>query len=764
MTPSNLSERQRSAITRIAALVLVNAMMFEEVLAQKDERVRPLQDFRQNPDPVGAFADHWKYILEEINYYPIFNVALQLIRCISSDQDSTNAVQNLIDIARRIVDWRASLRHDLAGRIYHRILAEAKYLGAYYTSIPAAALLAKLALKPSGWPFSWASISAIGGLHVADLACGTGTLLMAAADAITDNHIYAAVASQKKPQLARLHRAVNEKVLIGFDVLHSAVHLTASTLALRVPDVEINLTNLSTLPFAAGHDELGSFEFFASDTVTAASLFGQLPERLRGKGLVKGPVTLPMLDLCIMNPPFTSSRQPNLLFGSIPEKDRAAMQKRLKKLVKDERIPASITAGLAAVFVALGDKYLKEQGRIALVLPRSILSGVAWERTRTLLEESYQLEYIIVSHEPDHWNFSENTQLSEVLIVAQKIGKGTKARGSVACVNLWRNPRNTLDALALSRAIQQCSAPDVNNLRGPANLSVGSVKFGEAVSVPQPELSGSIWVFPCAYAQSELLRTFYSLKRGSLGLPGHKQKYEIPTCPLGSLGGLGPDPRDVYDGFALTLAKTPYPALWGHSSDLATLSLRPNQYLDPLSEALEGRNLRDIELVWPKAGRVVITMRSWLKTKRLVAARLSEKVLSDVWWPFVFSRPRLDEEKAEKALVLWLNSTLGMLLLFAHREETRGAWVQFKKPVLGSMPVLDLSSVSPQALDQLSDAYDELCNSPFLPLPEMGTDATRARIDTSICKALDLPAIDSLRRLLGQEPVITLDMRPLTGP
>jgi hypothetical protein len=425
MKTSELAERQRSAIRRITALVLVNAMMFQEIRAQKDERFRPLQDFRHEPDPVSAFADHWKYILDHINYYPIFNVALQLIRCLSSDKDSTNAIENLIGIARQIVDWRASLRHDLAGRIYHRILAEAKYLGAYYTSIPAAAMLAKLALRPTGWPVNWADVDAIAKLHIADLACGTGTLLMATADAITDNHIYAAIQAHKKPQLAKLHEVVNEHALIGFDVLHSAVHLTASTLALRVPDVELNLTNLTTLPFAEGHNELGSFEFFPTDTVTAASLWGQQPERVLGKGPVKGPVTLPKLDFCIMNPPFTSSRQPNLLFGSIPEKDRAAMQKKLKKLVKDEKVPASVTAGLAAVFVALGDKYLKPGGRLALVLPRSILSGVAWEKTRNLLESSYQIEHVIVSHEPDHWNFSENTDLSEVLIVAQKLEQGS---------------------------------------------------------------------------------------------------------------------------------------------------------------------------------------------------------------------------------------------------------------------------------------------------------------------------------------------------
>jgi hypothetical protein len=762
MTTTRLVQRQYSAITRITALVLVNAMMFQEVLAQKNERVRPLLDFRHELDPVGAFADHWKFILEEINYFPIFNVALQLIRCITSEGDSTNAVKILIGIARQIVDWRASLRHDLAGRIYHRILAEAKYLGAYYTSIPAAALLAKLALKPSGWSEDWSVVKEIGKLRVADLACGTGTLLMAAADAITDNHIYASVVAGKKPQLGNLHKAVNEQVLIGFDVLHSAVHLTASTLALRVPDVEINLTNLSTLPFAAGHDELGSLEFFLADTITAATLFGQHPERVRGKGPEKGPVLLPLLDLCIMNPPFTSSRQPNLLFGSIPERDRAAMQKRLKKLVKDYKIPASVTAGLSSLFVALGDKYLKEQGRLALVLPRSILSGVAWEKTRKLLEQNYEIEYIIVSHEPDHWNFSENTQLSEVLIVAQKLKRGITPKGNVKCVNLWRNPRNTVDALALSRAIQQCVPPNVHQLKGPSNLTVGDAKFGEAVSAPQSEFGGSIWVFPCAYAQSELLRTFYALKDGVLVTPGHRERYVVPMARLETLGELGPDPRDVYDGYSLTEATTSYPALWGHSTQLATLAGQPNQYLDPRSEAMEGRNLRDTELLWPRAGRVLITMRSWLKTKTLVAVRLNEKVLSDVWWPFAFKKPGLGEQ-AEKALVLWLNSTLGVILLLAHREETRGAWVQFKKPVLGSMPVIDLGGLSSKRLKKLASAYEELKDSPLQPLPNMGTDSMRARIDSSVCEALNLPPIDAIRRLLGQEPLITLDMRPLLG-
>jgi hypothetical protein len=393
--------RQRTAINRVAGLVLVNAMMFQEVLARTDERVRLLQDFLHKDDPISDLAAHWKFILDKINYYPIFHIAHELLSSISPEVDAVNAVQELAEKARRIVGWRASLRHDLAGRIYHRLLEEAKYLGAYYTSIPASFLLSKLALFREDWPCDWSDLKEVGALRIADLACGTGTLLMAAADVILDNHIRRSLKSSRRPELNKLHRVIVEKVLHGYDVLQSAVHLTASTLALRVPDNPINVTNLCALPMGTEHGELGSVEFIASPTITAASLYAQKPERVTGrKEAGRQWVTLPQLDLCIMNPPFTCSRQPNLLFGSVPGKDRRYMHKRLKQLVRKHQVPASITAGLGSVFVAVGDKYLKEGGRLALVLPRALLSGVAWEKTRDIVNQRYDVDGLIVSHEP----------------------------------------------------------------------------------------------------------------------------------------------------------------------------------------------------------------------------------------------------------------------------------------------------------------------------------------------------------------------------
>jgi hypothetical protein len=106
---------------------------------------------------------------------------------------SVHAVEDGVRVlARRaegMVARKAALRHDLLGRIFHRLLLEAKYLPTYYTSIPAATMLLRTALNPEKWAIDWSDLKQVAEFRVADLACGTGTLLMAAAEAISDNAI-----------------------------------------------------------------------------------------------------------------------------------------------------------------------------------------------------------------------------------------------------------------------------------------------------------------------------------------------------------------------------------------------------------------------------------------------------------------------------------------------------------------------------------------------------------------------------------------------
>ena len=410
-----LSARQAHAVTRIAGLTVVNAMVFQEMLAEHNSRVEPLRRTLEQSDVISAFSEHWRYIVEEINYVPIFKVARDVLLSLASTPDVDRAVRELAGGALRIVGERAALRHDLMGRVYHLLLEEAKYLGTYYTSVPAATLLLKLALDRSHWPTDWSDLGKLGeDFRVADLACGTGTLLMAAAEAITDNYVRDSVERRKELDFRGLHRTLIQDVIHGYDVLPSALHLTASTLAIRAPEVSFEGMRLYSLPLGGPHHRLGSIEFLRSrDMPISVDLFGvqAAAEQVTGRGDVSQNIaSVPDLDLCVMNPPFTRSVGGNLLFGSVPEEERRPMQDELARLVRAPDVRANITAGLGSVFAAVGDRYVKQGGRIALVLPKALLSGVAWGETRALVRMRYQLEYVIASHDPTRWNFSDNTE------------------------------------------------------------------------------------------------------------------------------------------------------------------------------------------------------------------------------------------------------------------------------------------------------------------------------------------------------------------
>ncbi|MGA7900158.1 MAG: hypothetical protein WCA39_14995, partial [Nitrososphaeraceae archaeon] len=178
------------------------------------------------------------------------------------------------------------------------------------------------------------------------------------------------------------------------------------------------------------------------------------------------------------------------------------MQKKLQQLLNERKIHANITAGLGSVFVALVDHVLKKDGRLALVLPRSLLSGIAWKETRDLLSSKYSVEYVVVSHEPDHWNFSENTDLRETLVVAKR--SNIHDDDHTVFINLWRRPRNTIESLTCSNLILCATPARLDRISGTSELVCGQVKYGEVISS-----STRIWSRVCAFAQTDLNRVAY---------------------------------------------------------------------------------------------------------------------------------------------------------------------------------------------------------------------------------------------------------------
>src|ERR1700689_2529810 len=124
--------RRHRTAANLASLTIANAFIFQAELAEKDHRVIKLRKLLAKPDLRGAVIEHWKYICDTINYVPIFNLARQAMEELPERSEVQEALRQLGNYVLKIVEQRAALRHDLMGRIYHRLLLEAKYLGTFY--------------------------------------------------------------------------------------------------------------------------------------------------------------------------------------------------------------------------------------------------------------------------------------------------------------------------------------------------------------------------------------------------------------------------------------------------------------------------------------------------------------------------------------------------------------------------------------------------------------------------------------------------------
>jgi hypothetical protein len=135
---------------------------------------------------------------------------------------------------------------------------------------------------------------------------------------------------------------------------------------------------------------------------------------------------------------------------------------------------------------------------------------------------------------------------------------------------------------------------------------------------------------------------------------------------------------------------------------------------------------------------------------------MSEKVLSNTWWPVATYADGIPEVVLDKIMALWLNSSLGLLSLMAARVDTRGAWVDLKKPTLENLLVLDPRKLRASAREKLCDTYDEVKKLEIQPLPQIAIDAVREKIDNAIAVALRIHQdFGPYRKLLGTEPVIS---------
>lgn len=103
---------------------------------------------------------------------------------------------------------------------------------------------------------------------------------------------------------------------------------------------------------------------------------------------------------------------------------------------------------------------------------------------------------------------------------------------------------------------------------------------------------------------------------------------------------------------------------------------------------------------------------------------------------------------------LWLNSTLGIVAAVAARVDTRGAWIDLKKPIVEQLIVPNPADLDARQRRDLLELYREVSERTLLPLPQIAHDPVRADVDRGMMAALGFDVnLDGLRRLLAEEPI-----------
>ena len=117
----------------------------------------------------------------------------------------------------------------------------------------------------------------------------------------------------------------------------------------------------------------------------------------------------------------------------------------------------------------------------------------------------------------------------------------------------------------------------------------------------------------------------------------------------------------------------------------------------------------------------------------------------------------------EKVLVLWANTSLGLLSHWWHANKQQPGRGTMGKTAIQNLPVLDVTALSQAQLDAALALFDSICGKALLPIHQIRQDAVRHELDSQFGRnVLGLPpgvvASDGpfglLRMKLSQEPSI----------
>lgn len=657
---------------------------------------------------VAALNDAWRAILV-VDYRPIFEAARRVLALPAHDQAWPDAVHQVTSRALLISQSAASSRHDLMGSIFHKLVDTARHDGSFYTSTSSAVLLAGLAIRRGDLPENLSEYSLI------DPACGTGTLLMAAAERIRD--LRPTVAAQADATI------LIEHVITGLDVNVTACHMAATALGLLSPSTAFSRMNIRLMPLGVKGEvvRLGSLDLLTH--ATGQSRFDLDTDWASGEHIDTGDmreIGANSQHLVIMNPPYTRD---SLRYDQFTPDIEEKLKEAEKALVQGR---AGHGSSSGTMFMDLGEHLasLEDGATVAFVYPAAGAAAPSNLEARKLLAKWFWIEWIVASHDHKRPCFSESTNISEILVIARRCT--SNGVPPTKFLILRDNSREPTDAASLVAALENDTLPS----------TVGTIE-----DWPAERMEKGIWR-PLGLTSAHLADLYVKIKARKL----------FASKPLSERAEVGPAGRRIREAYSKEEHADRHGrrGLW-HNNTTVTQSMAAitDTYIHPKPQ-FAGR----ADTYWMKRSRLLLSVSPRLNTARVNAVRVERPAVGSLWVPTRFTG--LDESEAdemERAVCAYLNSTLGWVSMVGVASPKVLSRPVLSLDALRRMPVPDFDETT---RSRLAVAFDKYAQTAIQPLREATNDPLRARFDTEVAAALGIDAetMATARDELAREPSV----------
>jgi hypothetical protein len=151
-----------------------------------------------------------------------------------------------------------------------------------------------------------------------------------------------------------------------------------------------------------------------------------------------------------------------------------------------------------------------------------------------------------------------------------------------------------------------------------------------------------------------------------------------------------------------------------------------------------------------KSSYLLVPDRTRLNTTHIISMCLPSKTLSNIF--YAVKLKKRESIGKYKALCVWLNSTFGLLLVIANREETEGAFVSLKMSHWRLQNILNIDKLKKAQVKRLAEIFDNFHSKKMQRLPQQynlqAIDPVRLAFDKDILNALGIK--------IGEERLIEL--------